>query len=232
MNLVQTTFSVIAIIFATTLAKADHTPTKVSVNFGKIYAPGGFDDNDNVQIVGEGLFSDSCYRYAETSVRVDHKTKTIKVRPVAYKYPGYCLQVILPFDRVLDVGILQKGTYTVVQESDSQHLGQVDILATKNKEPDDFMYAPISQAFFQSGGLSLMGDFPTSCMKLKEVKAQVQSDVLVIQPIVEIDSSIPCVEGKYHFETVTDVSDVKPGRYLLHVRSMNGKAVNSLVDVQ
>ena len=65
--------------------------------------PDGFVSNDTAQIVGEGMFSNSCYRHAETTVRVDHVNKTIHVGPVAYKYNGYCLQVILPFDRVVDV---------------------------------------------------------------------------------------------------------------------------------
>ncbi len=236
MNLVKSAFAILALLFAVQQASAEnHTPMLVPVNFKKIYIPDGFDDNDNVQIVGEGLFANSCYRFAETKVRVDHNTKTIHLGPLAYKYPGYCLMVILPFDRTVDVGILKEGTYTIVQETDGATLGQIGVKTTISKEPDDYLYAPISQAFFIPRGLInkvyLTGDFPTSCMKLKEVKSQVQSDVLVIQPMAEIDPSVPCVDGKFHFETTADVRFMKSGRYLLHVRSMNGKSVNNLVDV-
>ena len=235
MKLVHASLAVFAIAFATAQAKAD-TPNEVYVDFAKVYVPDGFDNNDNVQIVGEGLFSNSCYRHVKTTVRVDHDAKTIHLGPVAYKYPGYCLQVVLPFDRVVDVGILQEGKYTVLREGNNQVIGQVAVHATTSKEPDDYMYAPISQAFFQSRGMLnkvyIVGDFPLSCMKMKEIKTQVQPDVLVVLPIAEIDSSIPCVEGRYHFETSADVGFMKPGRYLLHVRSMNGKAINNLVDVR
>jgi hypothetical protein len=236
MNLITktlATLAVIAIMF-TIQAKAE-TPTKVPTNFAKVYIPDGFDDNDNVQIVGEGVFPNSCYRSAESSVRVDDATKTIHVSTEAFKYPGVCLQVILPYDRVVDVGLLKAGTYSVIRDTDGQTIGQVGIHETKSKEPDDFIYAPISQAYFKSKASSnrvlLSGIFPSRCMKLKEVRTQVQSDVLVILPIVEIDRSIPCTPVRHHFDTVANVGYMKPGRYLLHVRSMNGKAINNLVDV-
>ncbi len=97
------------------------------------------------------------------------------------------------------------------------------------------MYASVSQAYFQSkdsvNKVFLTGNVPSRCMKLKEVKTQVQSDVLVVQPILEIDPSEECVPGQSRFETSVDVGFMKPGRYLLHVRTMNGNSVNNLVEV-
>jgi hypothetical protein len=154
---------------------------------------------------------------------------------VAYKYNGLCLQVILPFERVIDLGVLKAGTYKITQSGGKRNLGSIRIQKSKTEQPDDYLYAPISQAFLQSRALSnrvfLVGNFPVSCMKIKEVKANVQGKVLVVQPIAEIDSSVPCVEGSYTFETSKDLGAVPGGRYLLHVRSMNGKAVNNLVDI-
>jgi hypothetical protein len=222
-----------AIIFSIH-AGAQEGPSQVPVQFTRTYAPLGFDDNDNIQIVGEGAFPNSCYRQAETKVAVDHPGKTITLAPTAYKYGGMCLQVILPYDHVVDIGLLQKGTYTIVQ--DGKSIGHIDIRKSAVRDPDDYMYAPISQAYFQSRGTSnqvyLTGDFPLSCWKLKQVKFDIQPDVLVIQPIAEVDPSLPCTPGKFHFETATEVGSMKPGRYLLHVRSMNGKSVNNLIDIR
>lgn len=235
MNLIRTTLAIIAIIFTIQAKAEDNTPIKVPISFGKLYVPVGFDNNDNVQIVGEGMFPNTCYRYATTLVKVDHKAKTIRLNTVAFKYPGVCLQVMVPFDRVVDVGILKEGEYSIITNNDNQNVGRVSIHTSKTKEADDFMYAPISQAYFQSKNsvnkVFLTGNLPSSCMKLKEIKSQIQSDVLVIQPIVEIDPSVPCVGGQFHFETSVDVGFMKSGRYLLHVRTMNGKSVNNLVDV-
>lgn len=235
MKLISLVLIVISYSLLTVTAFADNNPVVVPARFSKVYVPDGFDDNDNVQIVGEGMFSNSCYRYASTEVSVDHNNKKIRLTPTAYKYSGMCLMVIMPFDRALDLGILKKGTYSIVQGQEERQIGHITIHAAIKPEADDYMYAPITQAFFKSDGITnhvfLTGNFPLSCMKLKEVKTHVQSDVFVLQPIVEIDKSVPCAEGEYPFETSVNAGALKQGRYLIHVRSMNGKSINSLVDV-
>lgn len=211
-------------------------PVKVGAAFSRVYVPDGFDDNDQVQFVGEGLFTSLCYRDASPTVRVDHPKKEIFVEPGAYKYEGYCLQVILPFDRVVDVGVLEAGRYRIVQAPDHKVLGEIHVKRATALTPDDYLYAPISQAYVKARGASslvyLSGVFPAACLKIKEIKFQVQSDVLVVQPVAEIDPGIPCMEGSFPFEARVDTGPMKPGRYLLHVRSMNGKAINSLFDVR
>ncbi len=225
-----------SLLFFNTFALAEQGPSKIKVNFGKIYVAQGFDSNDRVQIVGEGIYNNGCYRNAETKVRIDHDQRLITLSPFAYKYDGLCIQVLLPFDRVVDIGILKSGTYRVKQEGQSSFLGDVVTTVAATRNPDDFPYAPISQAFFRSSVLgnivTLSGEFPSSCMFLKEVKFDVQPDVLVVQPIAQMDERADCKAGKFYFEKDTDVGAMKPGRYLLHVRSMNGKAINSLVEVQ
>ncbi len=213
----------------------DNTPSVVPTQLAKAYVPEGFDDNDNVQFVAEGVFKNGCYRFAKMAVDVDDTHHTIKLTPTAYKYTGACLMVLLPFDRVVDVGLLKQGTYTVVLQPNEQDLGRIDVAAAKTADADDYLYAPISQAYFKTGvdgkKILMSGNFPTSCMKLQTVQVHQQKDVLVIQPIAEIDASVKCEDGQFPFETAVDVSDLKKGRYLIHVRSLNGKAVNNLVDV-
>lgn len=225
-----------ALLFSAAHAKADDGPSKVKVNFGKIYVAKGFDSNDKVQIVGEGVYNNGCFRNAETKVRVDHDAKVITLTPYAYKYDGMCIQVIMPYDRVVDVGILKAGTYKVKQDGQSTFLGDVETTVATTKNPDDFTYAPISQAFFKGNGtsniVSITGEFPNSCMTLKEVKFDVQPDVLVVQPIAEMQEGKDCKDGSFYFEKDTEVGPMKAGRYLLHVRSMNGKAINNLVEVK
>jgi hypothetical protein len=55
MKTLLSTFSLLLIFSAT--AFADGNPIQEAVNFQKVYAPVGFDDNDNVQIVGEGMLA-------------------------------------------------------------------------------------------------------------------------------------------------------------------------------
>ena len=223
-------------VFTGGRALAESAPVKVPVLYDKLYAPGGFDSNDHIQIVGEGLFRNACYRSAGADVAIDEGTKTIRVNPVAYEYTGFCLQVVLPFDRVMDVGILPAGKWQVVQGDDqSKKLGEFIVRRALRESPDDYLYAPISQAFYRHrdgrSEITVTGSFSNSCLSLQDVRTSVEGDVIVVQPIAALASRAGCSEGKFEFSRTITMNQIEAGHYLLHVRSMNGKAVNSLIDV-
>jgi hypothetical protein len=213
-----------------------YRPATVPTLYNTLYVPDGFDSNDNTQVVAEGMFSNACYRPANPNVKVDSSKKTISIGPVAYKFNGFCLQIILPYDRVIDLGMVPSGQYKLIQEANGQELGQINIKPATNLAADDFLYASISQAFYYSENgknqVVLTGDFPNSCMKMQEVRIELQSKVIVIQPIADMQAGSNCTGGKFPFRQVVELKSVHAGRYLLHVRSLNGRAVNTLIDVK
>ena len=73
---------------------------------------------------------------------------------MAFEYSGICLQAIMPFQKVVELGILRAGTWEVFQGEETTKLGQVQIHVAKTESSDDFLYAPVSQAFFLSGRVS------------------------------------------------------------------------------
>ena len=231
-------FFISASLILATPAFAEFEPVKTSALFHTAYIPQGFDSNDQVQIVGEGVFPSSCYRPAEARLKVDHLLKKIIVDQRAYKYSGPCalMKMVLPFDRVLEVGLLQPGRYEIIQAEDQLALGSIPVARTTSLNPDDYMYAPISQAFYRESGnqreILLSGEFPNSCMAMKEVRIHFDPNVIVVQPIAEMTEAANCVDGKFPFTKRVAVNGVKSGRHLLHVRSMNAKAINTLVFVQ
>jgi hypothetical protein len=211
-------------------------PTKIPAAYQTAYIPGGFDSNDSVEVVLEGRFSSSCWRPAEISFAVDQDKNEIHVGPAAYLYPArLCAQLILPFDRVVNFGVLKPGMYKLIQATDGVELGEVPVKAAQTERPDDFMYAPVSQAFFKKKGadgeVTLAGNFPNSCMQMDEVKVTLEPKVIVLQPIAKIDKRLGCQDGHFPFQVKTKIPSIPAGRYLLHVRSMNAKAINSLVDM-
>lgn len=210
-------------------------PEKIPVLYNTVYIPDGFDNNDNVQIVGEGLFSNTCYRPAQTTASVDEEQKIITLHPTGYHYSGMCAQVVFPWHQVADVGLLKAGTYKVVQNGDKEALGQVTIRVSRNPGPDDYLYAPISQVYLKdhegTSTVTVSGVFSNSCLRVTELRVEVQSKVIVVQPITELQSRPDCVDGSFPFEQNVSFGSPHPGRYLLHVRSLNGKAFNNLVDI-
>jgi len=201
--------------------------------------PEGFDNNDNVQVVGEGFLADGCYRYAHTTFEVLPAKKKIVLKSMAYKYSGdECITVAIPFERTVDIGILKSGNYTVTQMVNGKEttLGELSIRTALTDNPDDFLYAPVTRAAFDSGCITdhifLQGTFPLSCMKLKDVRLTIQADVVVLQPIVEMEANVPCNKGKFPFERGVNVGFLPQGRYLAHVRSLNGKSLNELFETE
>lgn len=240
------TFSVLVFSLANPVWAADGPSLpkdNVSSSFHTLYIPGGFDTNDHVQIVGEGTFMNTCYRSAPTEVAIDHSRKLIELSPKAYFYTGcFCSQVLVDHNRVIDLGLMKTGSpYQIVQNGggkDGIQLGQLAIRAATKSDPDDFKYAPISQAFLSSRGgentITLRGEFRNTCRTLADVIVKVEPKVIVVQPISDVDEEREnrqdCEEGHFPFEEVVKVDGLKKGRYLLHVRSLNGTAINDLVD--
>lgn len=218
------------------VAQAADEPTLVPASYHTAYLPFGFDSNDNVQIVAEGLFSNSCYRAAPAEIKVDEAAKVINVFPKAYKYEGMCLQLLVPYSQVLDLGILKAGNYEVRVPESKMILGSLVVKQTSHSEPDDYLYAPVTQAYFQKDNgknqVVLTGEFSNSCMRLARTLVDVQPKVVIIQPVADIAASGSCVSGSFPFKQVIDLPAMNDGRYLLHVRSLNGHALNTLFDIR
>jgi hypothetical protein len=233
-NLFKLTLMLLAA--ASIQARADTFPKVVGVQFHTGYVPVGFDTNDNSQLVAEGMFPNTCYKPVGTKVSVDHNNKTIRVYARAYKYKGVCLQMVVPFNREIDVGLLKAGTYKVfsVLGNEEKQMGDMQVSIATSSEPDDFLYAPVSQAYFSKKDgkyfVTVSGMFPQTCYKMREVVVRVQPNVLVVQPIAE-KTDEACDERLQPYSETVEVKNVTEGRYLLHVRSLNGKAINNLIDV-
>lgn len=221
-----------------TVANADDTPKRVDVSYRRVYIPEGFDTNDRVQIVGAGLFPNTCYKPANVKFRVDHRRMRITVAPMALEYPGICLMVLVPFHQVIDVGLLRAGKYIIAESTSDRELGMVEVKAATVLDADDYLYAPISQAYVQSKSdgshhLILQGSFSNTCLKFVDVVVNIKDQVIVAQPISELDASgsDPCVDKQVRFEKSIQLDTLVKGRYLLHVRSINGQAINALIDI-
>lgn len=211
-------------------------PTPVVVPFQRAYVPEGFDSNDVVEFVVESAFPSTCYRPGIAGAAVHRAGRRVEIVSTAFLYTGACYDVMVPFSQTITLGPLEAGTYEIVQPGSRGPLGRLVVAPARGSEPDDFLYAPISQALFQprgaGGDLVLTGAFPASCLTLSEVRVAVEPTAIVVQPIARMDDSRTCVRGSFPFQKVVPLPPAPRGRYVLHVRSMNGNAVNSLIDIR
>lgn len=211
-------------------------PAEVPASVHTTYVPEGFDTNDRVQIVAEGTFANACYRPGAVIATVDADKKVISLDASAYYWDGVCAQVLVNWHQVVDLGNVELGAYKIVQKGTDDRMGSLNVKLATNSGPDDYLYAPVSQAFYQSKDgkhtLTVTGEFTNDCMTLVDVVTHVQSNVITVQPIAEKSDSTTCNEGKFSFKRETNLGQIQDGRYLIHVRSLNGQAVNTLVNIE
>lgn len=220
-------------------------PVLVDVPIKKVFVPEGFDSNDRVQFAVAGELKNSCYKIASNSVTVHPETQTIVVKQQAYVYLGFCLMMIIPYSDVITLGIVeQPGNYQIIDGSSGQPMGRIQINLAKNAEQDEYLYAPVTDVALsnQMGTVSseddldknkivLSGTFTNSCMSIKDVKLNYAENSIIIQPLAQYESQgEDCKEEKRNFTQEVVLDPKLSGQYLIHVRSLNGAAINKVIE--
>jgi hypothetical protein len=202
-----------------------------------IFAPPGFDENDNTQIVAYSQLINTCYKAAPPDVEIDKGTKQIRVSTRAYVYAGcWCLQVILPVVQTIDLGPLPAGDYQVVELDGTgrplRHL-PMRIAESRTPAPDEFLYAPVKQARLDLGAagsaktLILSGTFSSSCMEMQEIKVLHRApNIVEVLPIAAYKTGSTCDPVQTPFEVKVALPAPDAGNNLIYVRSLNGQAIS------
>jgi hypothetical protein len=218
-------------------------PVLIDVPITKSFVPTGFDSNDRVQLAIGGELRNSCFKIASSVATVNPQDKTIVVKQQAYVYLGFCLMMIVPYSEVVTLGIVnQPGDYRILDGSSGKEIGHINIDVARTAEQDEFLYAPISDAYLvtddkhdlendpERNRLVLTGAFSNSCMEFKEIKVTYNENAIVIQPISILNSQADCSDTKVNFSKTVILDPKLKGDHLIHVRSLNGAAINKVVD--
>jgi hypothetical protein len=227
----------LAVVFmiSSAVALADHTE---QVTADRLFVPTGFDDNDHTQVVLDGFFPNSCYQIDEVEVIVHPDENMVHLTPKARVMDGICLNVIVPFTYVAEIGVLPQGNWKV-EITTNRLVKDLPIAEAASAGPDDEMYAALENTYIvydpeaRRDVVILEGRYTNSCMRWLESRLiHAVPDVLELRPVVTIDERDDCIDGNFPFEGVkVSLPTLDPGRYLLHARSMNGGALNRVFSV-
>lgn len=230
----------VCLIMSYAAGAEENQPKGVGWPLLQAYIPTGFDDNDKVQVTVTGEFPNTCFRVGSYTSSVDPVAQTIHVGSVANSYLGICLPMLIPFTQVIDVGLVPPGNYKVLDIESEKELGKISITRSKTPGPDDFLYLAVEDAYVQktssepSGMLAIEGHIMHRCSKLDRVEIHYYPDTIVVQPIVTFQSGATeekCAAGMSRVRYMEKLKPGLKGAYLLHVRSLNGQAVNKIVAV-
>jgi hypothetical protein len=209
-------------------------PQLINVGAKYVFAPPGFDNNDNVQIVVHGELPSTCYKAVHPAVRINHASRTVYVAALAYYYTGsFCLDVMVPFTQTVDLGLLSAGHYQVIETSPKGTIfrSNLPIAIAKSPLPDEVLYAPVQNASVEKLGsqanLLISGTFPSDCLELQQVRVLNRvSKIIEVLPIAVQKPGTQCRPGATPFEARVTLPRVAPGDTLIHIRSMNGRSLN------
>jgi hypothetical protein len=223
------------------LALAEN-PVLVQAPVEKVFVPAGFDDNDKVEVIVHGHFNSSCYKMGPVSATVNETSKKVTLNAQAFYYAGAtCVQMVTPFIKSVELDRhLTSGSYTIEVANRSVEASQLRVAKATRPDADDYLYAAVNSVSVESGvdgarEIVLKGQHPyllDGCVKFDDVKTYVGADkTVVVQPVTKIVYGDECrgaVNNRFEYRARFG-GDLTQGEYLLHVRALDGNAINQFL---
>lgn len=228
-----------AMLFFSSVAMAQ--PEVIQAPVEHLYVPTGFDSNDSVEVVVTGNFPNTCYSRNKVEVKVRDAIIDIKVTSLAPEgsliTTRACPQMLVPFKEVVAVGNLQGGEYEIRVNADSaSSLGEkLNIAEASSSSVDDSIYAAIEWVERKAADeVVLHGWRYSDCMVMDKVKVVSNNkDTLSVLPIMkQIRTHCPMKGMPISVPVKFDTSSLKMSQPLLHVRTMDGKSVNAIINLE
>jgi hypothetical protein len=225
-------------VLSASAARADDPSggTLVLLSGAQVFAPKGFDDNDQTVVVLDGAMPSTCYKIAHSEAVPDADGKGFQLRQWARRYPGVCLDLVVPYTTEVPLGILPHGSFRLSAPGVAAQT--LDVSEATNAGPDDHLYASVDTVRIEPDvehqrylGI-LQGRFTNTCLKWDDVQLIDSGRTLEVLPIVSMKDGPDCRAAELRFSWMLELpATMTPGRHLLHVRSMNGKSANAMFTV-
>jgi hypothetical protein len=231
------TFLVSSLLIKPVLAD---TPIYKKVPVAHTYVANGFDSNDNVEVVIEGHLPNLCHNSPTTSVKLWGDEIHVKLEALYYEETSpFCPPIIVPFLETVAVGVIPEGQYKVfVNKGEDDEEGLFNnpdavftVVKTMNKTIDDFLYARVEYIERELGSntIKIVGNNPSPCLQFDSFQSVFNTkDTLAILPKVkQVSTNCPRVDDPFEYEFEIP-KELQKSKFLLHVRSLEGKSVNKL----
>jgi hypothetical protein len=224
-------FSILVIFFSLHIHAQENRIILAPVSH--LYVPLGFDDNDNVEIVVTGNFPNPCYTRNRVDIFIkDHKIEvTIKALYRNGKNRITCPQMLVPYKEVISLGNLPRGPYSLSVNYILKD--QLEIKEARSNVIDEHFYAFVDYVARDevTQELKLFAYRTSECMVLDRVEYLNEKDTISILPIMkQVSEFCPMKLTPYQIKIAPPFENVKTNKVLLHVRTIDGKSVNTIID--
>lgn len=231
-------FSLLALLISHAALAA---PEVVLAPVKHLYVPEGFDSNDAVEVVVTGEFPSPCYSRNEVKVSVKEELIDIKVTALVsedgQKGLRACPQMVVPFKEVVTVGNLQGGDYKIQVNKETRYALQDELKVAEatSAAVDEHIYADIQHVEDKgNNNYTLHGWRYSNCVEVDKVEiVNNKKDTFSVLPIMKQVSDFCPMKGMpVSFDVKLDMSSMKFKQPLLHVRTMDGKSFNSILNLE
>lgn len=197
-----------------------------------LYVPKGFDSNDSVELVVTGIFPNACYSRNDVQVTVQGEQIDVTITAIASEKVK-CIQMQVPYKEVIPVGNLQAGEYQV--RINQKLNDSLVVEEASSSAVDNYTYASVDWVEQKSqNDFVLHGWKYSDCIEMKKIEVVSNNkDTLSVLPVMKQTSDFCPMKGRpFSYPVKIDFSSVKMQKPLLHVRTMDGKSVNQIVNLE
>jgi hypothetical protein len=232
MNKLNTMFYLLSLLISTNVGASTPITTKVPVE--NVFSPRGYDTLDSSEIVIEGILPNGCHRVPKTTYSIKGTNIFVEVTSLVYQQPNtFCPEIILPFIKTIDLGVLSKGKYKVFV-NEGTNLERKTTFQVRDPllgEDKNQIYANVEyiEKNRENNKVTLYGHNPSSCFVLDKIRVvdNGRSTLSILPRMKKVSDWCPMkmVPFKFDVSLPTDISNKET---LIHVRTMYGNSVNTL----
>ncbi len=231
--------ALISLIFTQLLFAA---PVIVNAPIQKLFIPSGYDNNDNVEVIVTGFFTNPCYARHKFTVDVVDDVIDIKITALStLRVDEACMDMMIPFKEVVTIGNLQAGDYTIfVNKNTANEIkDKMKVNLASSQSVDDHIYAMVDYIDLgfvggENGELNLVGWLPSDCLEFDRVEMiDNGKDVLSVLPIMKrVSDFCPMKLTPLNIPVKFDTTRFKSKQVLVFTRTIDGKSVNALISTE
>lgn len=198
---------------------------------GKLYIPGGYDDNDLVEVMVNGSLPDLCHRSPGYTVVREGNHFLIQMYAYYVPNPEGCGNLSVPYTENVRLGILPYGEYSAsVEGAINASIDKFKVRKAVSALQDDYIYGNVMgiKENDASREIELIGTNPVNCLKFHKLTADVQDKVIVLRPLFKQEGVCEDVPTSFVLNYKVPYLKKHPKGILLHVRIMDGRSYNYL----
>lgn len=215
------------------------TPVREEIQAQNVYTPEGFTTQDNAQVIVTGVLPNLCHKSPQVKTEINDREIKIDLTSLVYDSSNvFCPEAVLPFDKTIDLGELQQGTYNVTINEGTPHERSEKLVIDETNVVDSnpkLIYANITDIEISETGpdITLKAYNPSDCFEIDEIIINSdQRGTYTVSPIMkqkhdfctykmtplDININLPVQDGDENI--------------LLHVKTMDGDSINRIINPQ